>query len=431
MYQTKTFKLTKESIWSVLLLLFITSLFLPFGQAIRYFLLGAFTFVSIIISIKERQERFVISRYAYSFLFIFLFLAFLLFSFFTSDQSDGFRAIRIRLPLFLFPLIFFFITIPRNKRDKLLLNIAVITTISCFISLNYAIIQAIQKEDNAWLYNDALSFFINQQSIYTSLLVNISIYIFTYFLLTQPKSYKHKFLLITGIGFLFIISYLLASRIMMLQLYGTFFLLLVFYIYQKKKWLQGIALLAATLLAIFLVFSFFPKTFNRFKELAFTSYQYDNTAQESHYGGVLTEDQWNGANFRLAAWKCGWELFTKKPLTGVGIGDKTSELNALYKQKRFWFAIETGKNVHNNYLDILYSMGLVGLVLFLLGWFVLPFRSFVKQQDYLAIIITITFAFAMITEVYFDRSLGAILFGFFIPFLLSGSKRTIPLPSAN
>lgn len=433
MYPTTTYKLTKESLWSVLLLLFFASLFFPFGQALRYFFLGAFALSSIYVVIKEKRQKFSLSQYGYSYLFIFLFLIYLVVSFLFSDQTDGFRSLRIRMPLFVFPIIFFFLAFSREKRDGVLLKMAVITTISCFISLNYAIFQAINKQDNAWLYNDALSFFIKQQSIYTSLLVNISIYVFAYFLVMRYKSNTYKLLLITGIVFLFIISYLLASRVMMIQLYGTAILLLFFFIYKKKKWLQGIGLLTGMIVTVLLVFLLFPKTFNRFKELGFTGYRYDNTAQESHYGGVLTEEQWNGANFRIAAWKCGWELFIQHPVTGVGIGDKTSKLNKLYQEKKFWFAIDTGKNVHNNYLDILYSTGITGLLLFLAGWFILPFYFFAKQKDYLAMLISITFACAMITEVYFDRSLGAILFGLFIPFLLSGSrgKHTSPVIATN
>ncbi len=424
MFSTKASLVNKETIWSGFLLLFFASLFFPFGQAIRYFFLGAFVLSSIFI-IKEKKYKPDLLKLSNPFLYIFIFLAYLVISFLLSDQLDGARALRIRLPLFLFPLVFLFIRINRDKRDGLLLKFAIITTIFCFTSLNYAIFQAIKKDDNAWLYNDALSYFINQQSIYTSLLVNISIYVFAFFLIKKYHVIKHKFLLILTIAFLFIISYLLASRIMMFQLYFTILCLFIYIIFKQKKWFLGLALLCGLLISVVTVYIFFPKTLNRFKELTITSYQYNNTAAESHYGGVLTKEQWNGANFRLAAWKCGWELFTHHPVTGVGLGDKATTLNQLYKEKEFHFAIETGKNVHNNYLDILYSMGIIGLLLFLLGWLFLPLIQFLKQKDILAIIITITFACAMITEVYFDRSLGVVLFGFFIPFLLSGTQTTL------
>ncbi|MBS1736092.1 MAG: hypothetical protein JSS98_05730, partial [Bacteroidetes bacterium] len=44
-------------------------------------------------------------------------------------------------------------------------------------------------------------------------------------------------------------------------------------------------------------------------------------------------------------------------------------------------------------------------------------------KDYLSAIIIITYAIATITEVYFDRSFGGMLFGFFIPFLLTDKER--------
>ena len=75
----------------------------------------------------------------------------------------------------------------------------------------------------------------------------------------------------------------------------------------------------------FLVFKFFPKTINRFRELAYTQFNFQSQAKESHYAGELSPDQWNGANFRLAAWQCGWLLFKEHPLTGVDLGDKEDD----------------------------------------------------------------------------------------------------------
>ena len=94
-----------------------------------------------------------------------------------------------------------------------------------------------------------------------------------------------------------------------------------------------------------------------------------------------------------------------------------------YREKDFQFALQTQKNVHNNYLDILYSMGLVGLSLFLVGWVILPFIYAKRYKDWLSVCIILTFATAWITEIYFDRSLGGMLTGFFIPFVLSDKNK--------
>ena len=343
----------------------------------------------------------------------------------STNHHAASRFLQLRLPLILFPLSVGLIKLSKDQRDKILLGIATIVTISCFLSLCYAVFRYRQHNDTAWLYNDALSFLIGQQSIYTSLLVNISIYIFVYHMLYLQLSKVYKIVMGTCVVFLFIISYLLASRNMMLILYTITLGFSFYYIIKKKKWLEGVGLLVGLLIIGFMIFKFFPKTINRFKELAFTQFSYQSKAQESHYASNLTADQWNGANFRLAAWQCGWQLFKEHPFIGVGLGDKKDELFNVYEQKQFHFAITTNKNVHNNYLDILYSLGIIGLLFFLSGGIIFPALQFFSTNDNLALLILATFALAMITENYFDRSLGVMLFGFFIPFLLSCKSPTI------
>jgi O-antigen ligase len=328
-----------------------------------------------------------------------------------------------RIPLLIFPFTVGVITLTRKQRDNILMGGGIVVTLGCLASLGYAFYRFKQENNSAWLYNDALTDFIRQQSIYTSVLVNISIYSFVYFLLNYRLEGWKRILLIAGIGFLFIISYLLASRNMMLMLYATIFLFSLYMIIKRRKYIAGIGLLLAIGVVIAVIFAFFPKTINRFKELAFTQFNYESQAKESHYAGNLTPDQWNGANFRLAAWPCGWEVFKQEPVTGVGLGDKKDELVKVYEEKKFQFAISTGKNVHNNYLDILMSMGIIGLVLFLMGWAILPMARIIKNKDELGFLILLTFLLAMITENYFDRILGVTLFGFFVPFLMSADKK--------
>ena len=272
-----------------------------------------------------------------------------------------------------------------------------------------------------FLYNDSFTEILKQQSIYISLLVNLSIYIFADHILYKKNRYR-GWMIITVI-FLFAISYLLASRNLMLVLYIFTIGFALHCIFNQKKYLQGATILFGLLLGIFVIFKVFPKTFNRYKELAYTQFDYKSMAKESHYNMEVTKDQWNGANFRMAAWRCGWELFLSSPIKGVDIGDKKDKLMEKYREKDFQFALQTQRNVHNNYLDILYSMGLVGLSLFLVGWVIFPFVYAKRYKDWLSVCIILTFAVAWITEIYFDRSLGGMLTGFFVPFVLSDKNK--------
>jgi O-antigen ligase len=410
----------KEIIILCLFLLFIASFFLSFAVALKVIAMGMLVLFAFVDgSFKQKLLLFKERKYLW---FMLAFAIVLFTSFLLSDnRPDGSRSLQLRLPLLLFPLSIGLMQITKELRDKILLGAAIIVSIGCFASLGWAVYRTIQENNSAWLYNDGVSYLIGQQSIYTSLLVNISIYVFVYHLFHFHLSNRYKLLLWLGIVFLFIISYLLASRNMMLLLYITGIFFSLSFMIKKKKYRQGAVLMISLLITAFLVFRFFPKTINRFKELAFTEFDFQSQAKESHYGAELTPDQWNGANFRLAAWQCGWQLFKEHPLTGVGLGDKKDELFKKYAQKKFHFAIATNKNVHNNYLDILFSIGVAGLVLFLLGWIFLPFVWFIRNRDGLAIIILLTFSFAMLTENYFDRSIGPMLFGFFVTFLLSAT----------
>ncbi|MEJ7914035.1 MAG: O-antigen ligase family protein [Chitinophagaceae bacterium] len=191
------------------------------------------------------------------------------------------------------------------------------------------------------------------------------------------------------------------------------------YILTKKKYLEGVTLLMAFGIGVFLVFKFFPQTLNRFKELTHTQFDYSSRGAESHYNMEVTADQWNGANFRLAAWRCGWDLFLQHPLIGVGLGDKQDELVKEYAKKGFQFGIDTKKNVHNNYLDVLISTGIIGFAVFIVAWLGLPLYYSARQRDWLAVLIISSIGVAIFTEVYFDRTVGGMIVGFFVPFLLT------------
>lgn len=408
----------RDSLLLIFFLVFFISLFISRLAAAS--VTGMALLVAYSFAYSPFSEKIVLFKQRNHLWFMLGFVLMLGISFLVSeDQKAGGIYLERRIPLFLFPISVGVLQISKELRNKILLGLAIIVSAGCLLSLGYAIYRYTQTKDSAWLYNDSLSYFIRQQSIYTSVFVNISIYVFAWHLLYSKLSQFAKLWMGLGIVLLFVISYMLASRNMMVILYSTIILFAFYAVIKKRKYLEGAVLLAGIVLAGALVFKFFPKTINRFKELTFTEFNYQNEGKESHYNMELTADQWNGANFRLAAWPCGWQLFKEHPITGVGLGDKRDELFRVYEQRKFHFALATRKNVHNNYLDVLYSMGIIGFILFFLGWIALPLIRTVKKRDGLAFLIILTIALAMITEIYFDRSIGAMLAGFMIPFLLT------------
>ena len=94
----------------------------------------------------------------------------------------------------------------------------------------------------------------------------------------------------------------------------------------------------------------------------------------------------------------------------------------VYKQKQFDYAVESRRNLHNTYLDVLVNTGVIGLAVFLLGYLFYPLAGCYKARDGLGIFIIFSFAVAMAPETWLDRSVGCIMLGFFFS-LVSAWRR--------
>ncbi|WP_207435231.1 O-antigen ligase family protein [Sabulibacter ruber] len=414
----------EEKILFGLLVAFFITLYFAHLSSINSILTGMIVVYSFFIgSLQDKWETLKQRKYIQGMLLFFLVLV--ISTLISDDVARGFHHLKIRLPLLVFPASIGLLSLRDEFKGKVLVTFATLTTIICFLCLVYAIDASDFFKRPEFLYNDSLSYFIRQQSIYVALAVNLSIYIFANIIFFKRSS--HKFSMLIAVLFLYGISYLLASRIMFALLIFATLAFSFYYVIHKRKYLEGITLLLGLGIGIMVVNKTMPKTFNRYKELGYTSFDYKSMGKESHYNMEITPDQWNGANFRLAAWSCGWELVKVNFLKGVDLGDKEKALTEKYQEKNFQFAIKTEKNVHSNYLDILYSVGIIGFFAYLFSWLILPFISALKSGNVLGMVFILTFAIAWTTEVYFGRTFGVMLVGFFLPFMLIDENKKSPL----
>jgi len=400
-----------------LLLLFFATLYTPVSpipNGISMWLLFGYSFFHNTLPekwqlLKQRKE------------ILFMILFFLLnciSALLSANQKEGISWVGIRIALFVLPFAIGSIYIKSALKERLLYAFASVTFLAAIGSLMWGIYRAIRWHNTALLYNDSLSEVLNLQSIYFAMLVNLAIFCYVYLLVKKSRFISSNSLTII-ILLLFIIHFLLASRIAIIILYGGVLIFAIAHIIRHKKLLEGATLILGLFIGSILLIKFFPKTINRFKELAYTSFNYTNNGPESHYNMEVTADQWNGVNIREAVWQCGWAVIRKHWITGVGLGDKLDELKTQYTLKGFEFGLRTNRNMHNNYLDIWLAMGLAGLLVFLQGFIVLPLIKSIKTNDWLGIAILIAFILSMITETYMDRTLGNVLLGFFSAFIAS------------
>jgi O-antigen ligase len=395
---------------------FFISLFLPDMPVINNIIIGGLFLISLIYNPFAEKVQLLRQRKEIALMILF-FLWHIVSGIVSVNHKEAMVMLALRLPLLVFPLSIGLLHIRAELKDRVLLAFIIIITATSVICMVYSIGQYRQHHDTGYLYNDSLTSLIKVQSIYFALIVNLAL--FSYFYLLRKGSFAIEYigLAYLSIAFLLVFHFMLASRIAIISLYSVLFFFGAVNIIRKKKYLEGAALVMGLVICSVLLFKFFPKTLNRFNELQYSSYQFNSHGKESHYNMALSADQWNGANIRLAVWKCAQELAGKYWLPGAQIGDKQDRLMDVYRSKQFDFALATHRNMHSNYIDVFITFGIFGFLIFLLGYVIIPVNKAIRSKDLPGGLIIGFLAISMITETYMDRSMGCLLLGFFLSFI--------------
>ena len=410
----------KEKCLLGLVTAFLISLFLPDMPMVGNILIAGIFVCCLFFDSPAEKWRLLRSRAAILLMLLF-FLLQTISAVVSVDGREGLSMLELRSPLVVFPLSLGSITIRPAVKVRLLAVYCFATTSMALFCLVHAGLRVWHTGDAEWLYDDSLTEIIGRQSVYVALMVVLAIFGFVYLLGEGIR----RWLVWPAIGVLLCFHYLLASRVSILTLYCILLGYGCWLVWRrgKRRMLAGAVILA--IVAAGCLF-FFPKTLNRFRELRYTQYSFNNTGVESHYNMPVTKDQWNGANIRLAIWRCGLDLMPGHWISGIPLGDKRARLVSQFKMRDFELAYRTRRNLHNTYLDVLVNTGIPGLVIFLLGYLVLPMvaawrggetgrrRKARRGRDWLGMGIVAAFAAAMVTETWIDRSFGCVLLGFFL-----------------
>lgn len=422
--QGKAFTL-KEKILYFLVVAFFISLFLPDMPVVVNIIIGSMVFHSLFYPTFREKGRLLRQRREIAGMLLFFGLN-IISGLLSTNLKEGLVMLVLRLPLLVFPLSIGLLVIREKVRDRILLAYCIVITLAAIVCMLYSVYRYQQSGDAGYLYDDSLSELVRRQSTYVALMVNLAIVSYVYLLFKEEAGGlfggRSRWLAWLSVAFLVVFHFMLASRISIITLYSSFVVFVAWYCIREKKFFKGITLVLALAIVAFALVQLFPKTLNRFRELNYTNYSYNSHAVESHYNMQLTAEQWNGANIRLAVWKCGWELARQHWLMGVPLGDKRDKLIEVYKARQFDFGVATRRDMHNSYLDVLCNLGVIGLGIFLLGYLVFPLAASYRERDGWRAFITVAFAGAMITESWLDTGLGCTLLGFFLCFAGSGGN---------
>lgn len=253
--------------------------------------------------------------------------------------------------------------------------------------------------NNSWLFSyESLTKKYGFHPSYFSIYTIFSIFIFLYVLLKNENLNKFiKVCLVLAILYLLIFNFFLASRIGIASLFILLISSMLFYTYKKRKLILGAII---TLLFIFSI-SLLLQLFTPIKEKFIGLMDFDKTTTG-----------YTGTNVRLDLWKSALTVIKGDMLIGVGTGDLQPALQKVYESENLATPHLSRYNPHNQFLDIAATLGVLGLLIFLLCLFYPIYLSY-KTKNYLYIIFILLFIFISFVECPLAVQKGVVWYGFF------------------
>lgn len=167
------------------------------------------------------------------------------------------------------------------------------------------------------------------------------------------------------------------------------------------KWMLLVFFVIAVLFTLLMTTDFMPM--NRFKERKYT------LEEES--------DPTKASDVRLILWQAGWEAAVENLPFGTGTGDCYDAIREKYRSHGYWVDFEHDYNSHNQYLQVLLTNGIPGILILLLYYFV-PLGESIRHRDILLFSIFILLALNSCFECVFYRRFGVDFFAIIIPLLM-------------
>jgi O-antigen ligase len=328
-----------------------------------------------------------------------LFLMHLIGLLYTSNFTYALKDLKIKLPIFFLPIVFIASPSLSVKEFRSILKVLLITAL---LSSIYGMYYYLRYFQVTFFELREMSHFISH--IRLSLLNTIAAFAAFYLLAKnnwRKFSYTNLCYLMAGI-WLFIFNGIMGARMglvvfFILLLLGSIFLV----IRHKKIWLAAVLLISMIALPI-LSYLTLPSIKMRTHEVVYELQSYQ-----------LNQDP-NGKSIaqRFVYWNIAWDIFKTAPLIGIGTGDVADAFNSYYLAHPNLLQQQYQHRAHNQWLTILLTFGILGLLLFMLVVFY-PLFYKRKYLDYFYIVFFIAFSLSMLTEDTLETQAGVTFYALF------------------
>ncbi|HHM21560.1 MAG TPA: O-antigen ligase family protein [Bacteroidetes bacterium] len=321
----------------------------------------------------------------------------------SSDMEYTLERLRIKLPFLVLP--FAFVSMPTLRKKEiwiiLYFLLAMMSIISLYVLTNFLvnfdeIMEQIGRGGHMPTPSNHIRFSL---TLALTIIGGMALWVEKYYMRQPFERY-----IIGGLTlFLFIFIHILSVRSGLLALYVGLFVLGGYYVLIKKKHAIGLLGMVAIVAAPRVAYKTVP-SFRLKIEYALWDYK-----QFRQGGGAQYPD-----SERLASMLAGWQVAKENIWLGVGAGDLKKEIKNIYEKKyagKYHFRMP-----HNQLISILAGTGIVGLGVFLIGFFYpLFYKNNFRQPLFLALHAVVFVSFFMENTI--ENNFGISMYLFF---LLSG-----------
>lgn len=349
------------------------------------------------ISHKSHSRPFYSSLWTILVLFYLLHLVGMIY---TKNIKSGWFDLEVKLSIIILPVIFYFQHKLLNKQNVKYFKwfyILSIFGISLFLLIKALI--AYNNSDVEKLYYNELS--KPYHPSYLAMYVIMALLFLFDFMINEKQKVLTFLYLILVLYFLCFI-FLLSSKAGILSAPIVLISAGLHYIFNNRTfWVPFMIILSALLFAYVGI-----ENNGRFNAIA-------STLQTAKNNAATTES--NAA--RWLVWQAGMEIVKENPICGVGTGDVKYALMDEYAKRQMLGAIEKKLNAHNQFLETAIAHGFIGLLVFLLVFFI-PFIKAFKEKNIVWMLFLILVSFNFLFESMLNTQMGVFFFAYFYSFFI-------------
>jgi O-antigen ligase len=169
-----------------------------------------------------------------------------------------------------------------------------------------------------------------------------------------------------------------------LLFFSTFYIKLI-----QKKWYYIFLFIIP-----FLLYNYSPNLQNKINYLKYDIQQL-NTPDNNLYSDAR----------RIVSYQIAIDIFKENKILGVGITNYKTKTQEKYIEKLHFFDADKMKYVHNSYLHILASCGILGLIFFMIS-IICIYLYYIKERNYITLAMISLYFLVCFWDAYTEQLVG-------------------------